>query len=180
MDPSKGWEMKEIDSYKDRFRFVRGDVSQLEDIMSAIKTHSIDRLVNWAFLLPGEVLQSNPRLSVKVNALGMCNSFEAARLSGITRVVYASSEGVYGPQDEYGDRDVVESDPMHPSSGYALMKQFAEILAAQYTQQTDIKFSALRPTIGYGHGGLTPIVVRQFGEIISLPAVGKPFSVDAV
>ncbi|HLB28461.1 MAG TPA: NAD(P)-dependent oxidoreductase [Dehalococcoidales bacterium] len=178
VNPPKEWMLKSIDKYKDRFRFVRGDVGELEDIVNAIKNYSIDRLVNWAFLLPGDVERS-PRLSVKVNALGMCNSFEAARLCGITRVVYASSEGVYGPQDEYGDRDVVESDPMHPGSGYALMKQFAEILAAQYTQQTDIKFSALRPTIGYGHGGLTPIVVRQFGEIISLPAVGKPFSVDA-
>ena len=133
VNPPKEWMLKSIDKYKDRFRFVRGDVGELEDIVNAIKNYSIDRLVNWAFLLPGDVERS-PRLSVKVNALGMCNSFEAARLCGVNRVVYASSEGVYGPQDEYGDRDVVESDPMHPGSGYALMKQFAEILAAQYTQ----------------------------------------------
>ena len=178
--PPRDWLLKEIDSYKDRFRFVRGDVGELEDLLNIIKTHSIDRIVNWAFLLPGVVLDSNPRLSVKVNALGMCNGFEAARLSGISRVVYASSEGVYGPQDEYGDREVTEDDAMHPGSGYALMKQFAEILAAQYTQQyPGINFSALRPTIGYGHGGLTPVVVKQFGEIISLPAVGKPVSFDA-
>ena len=176
VNPPREWAMKEIDSYKDRFRFVRGDVSQLEDIMSAIKTHSIDRLVNWAFLLPGEVLQNNPRLSVKVNALGMCNGFEAARLSGISRVVYASSEGVYGPQDEYGDREVTEDDAMHPGSAYALMKQFAEILAAQYTQQYGIKFTALRPTIGYGHGAINPELIKQFGEISSLPAIGKPIS----
>ena len=177
--PPREWLMKEIDSYKDRFRFVRGDVGELEDILNAIKTYSIDRIINWAFLLPGVVLESNPRLSVKVNALGMCNSFEAARLMGISRVVYASSEGVYGPQDEYGDREVTEDDHFHPGSGYALMKQFAEILAAQYAQQYGIKFSALRPTIGYGHGGLTPVTVKQFGEIISLPAVGKPVSFEA-
>lgn len=178
VNPPKEWMLKSIEKYKDKFRFVRGDVGELEDIVSAIRTYSIDRLVNWAFLLPGDV-EKSPRLSVKVNALGMCNSFEAARLCDVKRVVYASSEGVYGPQDEYGDRDVTEDDPMHPGSGYALMKQFSEILATQYSQQTDIKFSALRPTIGYGHGGLTPLVVRQFGEIISLPAVGKPFSVEA-
>jgi nucleoside-diphosphate-sugar epimerase len=172
--------MKEIDKYKDRFRFVRGDAGELEDIMNAIRTYSVDRLVNWAFLLPG-VTESNPRPSVKVNALGMCNAFEAARLSGVNRVVYASSEGVYGPQDEYGDRDVIETDQMHPGSSYALMKQYAEILAAQYTQQYPgaINFTALRPTIGYGHGGVTPLLIKQYGDLISLPAVGKPFSVDA-
>ncbi|MBI2850254.1 MAG: NAD(P)-dependent oxidoreductase [Chloroflexi bacterium] len=180
VNPPKEWMLKSIDKYKDRFRFVRGDVGELEDIINTIKTYSIDRLVNWAFLLPG-VVEANPRLSVKVNALGMCNSFEAARLCGISRVVYASSEGVYGPQDEYGDREVTEDDPMHPGSGYALMKQFAEILAAQYTQQYpgSINFTALRPTIGYGHGGLTPLLIKQFGEIISFPAVGKPISFEA-
>lgn len=174
----KEWLLKEIDAYKDKFRFVRGDVGQLEDILNAIKLYSIDRLINWAFLLPG-VVEGNPRLSVKVNALGMCNAFEAARLTGISRVVYASSEGVYGPQDEYGDREVTEEDPMHPGSAYALMKQFAEILAAEYTQQYGMKFTALRPTIGYGHGGLTPLLIKQFGDICSLPAIGKPISFDA-
>jgi nucleoside-diphosphate-sugar epimerase len=173
--PQKEWLLKEIDGHKDRARFVLGDVGELEDILNAIKTYSIDRLINWAFLLPG-VVEANPRLSVKVNALGMCNSFEAARLMGINRVVYASSEGVYGPQDEYGDRDVTEDDHLHPGSGYALMKQFAEILAGQYGRQYGINFSALRPPIGYGHGGLTPVTVKQFSEVVSLPAVGKPVS----
>lgn len=172
--PVKGWVMKSIERHKDKFFFVRGDVSELEDIVNAIKSYSIDRIVNWAFLLPG-VVEANPRLSVKVNALGMCNAFEAARLMGLSRVVYASSEGVYGPQDEYGDREVTEDDRMHPGSGYALMKQFAEILAAQYTQRYGIHFTALRPPIGYGHGGLTPLVVKQFSDIVSLPAIGKPF-----
>ncbi len=175
--PPKEWLLKSIEGYADRFRFVRGDVSELEDILSVIKTHSIDKLVNWAFLLPG-VVEANPRLSVKVNALGMCNSFEAAKLSGISRVVYASSEGVYGPQDEYGDREVTEDDPLHPGSSYALMKHFAEILAAQYTTLAGINFTALRPTIGYGHGGLTPTVIKQFSDIVSLPAVGKAISFD--
>jgi nucleoside-diphosphate-sugar epimerase len=172
--PVKEWVMKSVEKQRDKFSFVRGDVSELEDIISTIKSYSIDRIVNWAFLLPG-VVEANPRLSVKVNALGMCNAFEAARLTGISRVVYASSEGVYGPQDEYGDREVTEDDRMHPGSGYALMKQFAEILAAQYTQRYGINFTALRPPIGYGHGGLTPAVIKQFSDIVSLPAIGKPF-----
>ena len=177
--PVKDWVMKAIEPNKEKFNFVRGDVSELEDILSAIKKYSIDRLVNWAFLLPG-VVEGAPRLSVKVNALGMCNSFEAARLMGIPRVVYASSEGVYGPQNEYGDRDVTEDDERHPSTGgYAMMKLFAEILAQQYSDNHGLNLSALRPTIGYGHGGLTPIVVKNYSDICSLPAVGKPFITDS-
>lgn len=174
----KDWILKQIEPCKEKFRHVRGDVGELEDILNAIKTYNIDRIVNMAFLLPG-VVESNPRPGIKVNFLGMCNSFEAARLMGINRVVYASSEGVYGPQNEYGDRDVNEDDHMHPGSGYALAKQMSEILADQYGKLYGIKFSALRPTIGYGHGGLTPYVVKNYSDIISLPAAGKPVSFDA-
>ncbi len=175
--PTKEWVMKAMGKDSDRFRFVRGDVSQLEDIVVAIKDFSIDKLVNWAFLLPG-VVEKNPRLGIKVNCMGMCNSFEAARLMGIQRVIYASSEGVYGPQDEYGDREVTEDDRPHPGSGYALAKQLSEVLAAEYGQLFGLKFSALRPTIGYGHGGLTPLTIKQFSDLCSLPAVGKPISFD--
>jgi nucleoside-diphosphate-sugar epimerase len=177
--PTRDWVMKEIGSNVDKFRFVQGDVSNLDEILSVIKRFSVDRIINWAFILPGETLQSNPRIGVKVNELGMCNSFEAARLMGINRVVYASSEGVYGPQDDYGDRPVVEDDRMRPGSIYALAKQMSEMLADQYGKLFGINFTALRPCIGYGHGGLTPLMIKQFCDLVSLPAVGKPFSVTA-
>ena len=177
--PPREWFLKEIDKNKDRFHFVRGDASQLEDIQDAIKLFSIDALVNWAFLLPGEA-ESRPRASTKVNAMGMCNSFEAARLMGISRVIYASSAGVYGPQDEYGDREVTEDDHLHPGSGYALLKQYSEILADQYSRLYGLKLTGLRPVIGCGHEGWPkgPAMIRMFSDMVSLLAVGKPFSLD--
>jgi nucleoside-diphosphate-sugar epimerase len=176
--PTKEWVLKEIGRHSDKYKFVRGDVSYLEDILTAIKQFSIDRIINFAFILPGETMETNPRLAVKVNELGMCNSFEAARLMGISRVVYASSEGVYGPQDEYGNRDVTEEDKMHPGSAYAIAKQLSELLAAQYDRLYGINFSALRPCIGYGHGGLTPPLIKQFCDLVSLPATGKTFTTE--
>jgi UDP-glucose 4-epimerase len=176
--PPKDWIMTKYSEYGDKFQYCRGSVAELEDILNAIRTYEIDRLVNWAFLLPGDV-EADPRMSIKVNALGMCNAFEAARLTGIRRVIYASSEGVYGPQDEYGDREVTEDDHLHPGSAYALTKQLSEILAEQYAEKYGLNFTALRPTIAYGHGGRTPELIRQYSELVSLPAIGKPFSIDA-
>lgn len=175
--PTKDWVIKSLGTNKDKYISVRGDISELENILDAIKTHSIDRIVNWAFLLPG-VTEGLPRLSVKVNALGMCNSFEAARLAGISRMVYASSGGVYGPQAEHSDRDVTEDDEMHPRSGYSLMKQFSEIIAAQYAEQYGLNLTALRPTIGYGHGALNPQVIKWYSDICSLPAIGETYSIE--
>ena len=171
------WIAESYKRYAGKFGFIYGDVSQIEDILHAMKSYSVDRVVNLAFILPGAV-EENPRLSVKVNQLGMCNVFEAARIMDISRVVYTSSEGVYGPQYEYGERDVTEDDPMHPQSAYAIAKQLSEILAAQYTEKYKMNFTALRPPIGYGHGGQRPNIIKWFSDIVSLPAVGKPFSVE--
>jgi UDP-glucose 4-epimerase len=152
---------------------VRGTVAELEDILNAMRSYKVDRVVNWAFLMGAEV-NSNPRLSTKVNALGMCNAFEAARLMGIKRVVYASSETVYGPQKMYGEREVTEDDPLYPSHSYAVCKRFAEIIADQYTEQYDMNFTGLRPTIGYGHGGRSP--AQFWSDLPSFTAVGKPYT----
>jgi UDP-glucose 4-epimerase len=177
--PPRDWFLKQIEGYRERFHFVRGDASQLEDILEAIKQYAVDSLVNWAFLLPGEA-ENNPRPSTKVNAMGMCNSFEAARLMGISRVVYASSAGVYGPQAEYGDREVTEDDHLHPGSGYALLKQYSEVLADQYSRLYGLKLTGLRPVIGCGHEGWPkgPAMIRIFSELVSMAAVGKPVSLE--
>jgi len=171
--PPRDWFVKAIESYKDKFNFVRGDVSQIEDFLNAMKTYNIDKLVNWAFFM-GEQIETNPRMAVKINALGMSNAFEAARLMGVSRVIYASSETVYGPQDEYGDREVTEDDRLMPGHSYALCKRLAEVTASQYTEQYGMSFTALRPTIGFGYGAYFPPGAREFSDLVSLAAVGKP------
>jgi UDP-glucose 4-epimerase len=176
--PPREWFMNAIQKHIHKFHFVRGDVSELEEILNTIKTYSIERIVNMAFILTG-AFERNPRLAIKVNTLGMCNVFEAARLMGISRLVYASSVGVYGPQGEYGDREVNEDDHLHPGNAYGLTKQLSEMLAAQYSELYGINFSALRPFLGYGHGGVFPPIIKQFSDLVSLPAVGKPFSIEA-
>ncbi|MFH1834035.1 MAG: NAD-dependent epimerase/dehydratase family protein, partial [bacterium] len=99
--------LKNIEPFADRFAFVPGDISQLEDVLSAASTHGVDRMVNWAMILSQA---PNPRLNTRVGLVGACNVWEAARLLGIKRVVYASSETVYGEQKDYGDREVTEDD----------------------------------------------------------------------
>jgi nucleoside-diphosphate-sugar epimerase len=174
--PPPAWAMKAIDEYKDKFRFVRGSVAELEDILNAMKIQPIDGIVNWAFVMSLQELNSNPRLSTKVNALGMCNAFEAARLMGAKRVVYASSMTVYGPSDLYGDGEVGEDVVLSPNSSYAVCKRLAEIIADQYSQQYGIKFTGVRPTIGYGHGGRSP--AQMWSDMPSAVAVGKPYRME--
>jgi len=175
--PPPEWFMKTISENTDKFHYVRGDVSQIEDILNVMKLHSIDRVINWAFIMIGGGAIVDPRLATKVNVLGMSNSFEAAKIMGANRVIYASSETVYGPQAMYGDREVTEDDQTNPTHSYAVCKKYAEIMAADYSQQFGMNFTGLRPTIGYGHGGRSP--AQFWSDLPSNCAVGKPFSMEA-
>ena len=174
--PPPEWFMKSIEKHAGRFHFVRGNVAEFEDILNAMKQYDIDRVINWAFIMVAANVQVDPRLLTRVNVLGMSNAFEAARVMGADRVVYASSETVYGPQAMYGDRDVTEDDQTNPTHSYAVCKLYAEIMAGQYAQQFGMNFTGLRPTIGFGHGGRSPS--RFWSDMPSLAAVGKPFAME--
>jgi UDP-glucose 4-epimerase len=173
MAPPKDWFMKSIDKNAARFRFVSGNVTEIEDILNAMKQYKIDRLINWAFIMVTE-LQGEPRFITRVNIMGMSNAFEAAKIMGVKRVVYASSETVYGPQAQYGMREVTEDDTTNPTHSYAIAKLYAEIMAGQYQRLYGMSFTGLRPTIGYGHGGRSP--AQYWSDMPSLCAIGKPFS----
>ena len=163
--------------FGDKFHSVRGDVSQLEDILSVMKSFSVQKVVNFAYLMSRET-ENMPRLTAKINVLGMCNVFEAARLLGVSRVVYPSSVVVYGLQSEYGDREVTEDDTPHPSTAYGITKQLNELMAAKYSARYNMSIIGLRPGFGFGHGRRAAGVSQRFSDIVSLPATGKPVHIQ--
>src|SRR5881296_1888512 len=81
---------------------VRGDVTQFEDVMRTVLDVKPDRLINLAYGLGAG--EGNPHQVMRLDILGMDNCFEAARLAGVKRVVYASSIAVSGQQNHFGDR----------------------------------------------------------------------------
>ena len=174
--PKEGF-VRSIAEYSSRFHFVRGDISVLEDTLTAIKKYSIEQIVNLAYLM---VLESEemPRDVAKVNVLGMSNAFEAARLLGVPRVIYNSSNAVYGPQSTYGDKEVTEDDLLNPSSVYGITKQLNERMAAKYSELYGTRIIGLRPAFGFGHGREAAVVSDYFSGIVSLPAIGKPMFID--
>lgn len=176
LTPPKEWFMKLIGKDVKKFHFLQGNVAEIEDILNAMKKYKIDRVINWAFIMIAANAPVDPRLATKVNVLGMSNAFEAAKIMGAKRVVYASSETVYGPQAMYGMREVTEDDQTNPTHSYAVCKKYAEILADNYTQQYGMSFTGVRPTIGYGLGSRSP--AQYWADMVTNCAVGKPFSME--
>lgn len=109
---------------EDRVEVIQGDVTQFEDVVKAVMEAKPDRIINLAYLLGGG--EDNPHFTMRLNLLGMDNCFEAARLCGVNRVIYASSLAVSGEQKHFGDRLINEDDPSYGTGQYAMHKIFNE------------------------------------------------------
>ncbi len=158
-----------LSGMENQVQFVRGDVTRFEDVMKTIIEAKPDRIMNLAYLLGGG--EENPHFNMRLNILGMDNCFEAARLCGIKRVVYASSIAVSGQQSHFGERLVNEDDPTHGTSQYAVHKIFNEFQAQQYIQNYGMSITGIRPANVTG-----PDKVRgstDHAQCITLPARGE-------
>ena len=152
-------------------RVMRGDVSQFDDVMSAMTEAKPSRVVNLAYYLGSEHM---PHAAFKLNILGMDNCFEAARLLGVTRVAYASSLAVSGEQHFYGDRIVTEDDFRHGHVQYAMHKIFNEWQAEDYREKHGLEITAIRPANVTGNDKIVGSVDHV--KCITFPARGQPIS----
>jgi len=122
---------------------VRGDVTQFEDVMRTVLDVKPERLINLAYGLG--MGEGNPHQVMRLDILGMDNCFEAARLGGVKRVVYASSIAVSGQQRNFGDRLATEDDPVYGTSQYAMHKIFNEFQAKKYINNYGMSIIGVRP-----------------------------------
>ena len=122
---------------------VRGDVTQFEDVMRLILDVKPERVINLAYGLGAG--EGNPHQVMRLDVLGMDNCFEACRLAGVKRVVYASSIAVSGQQSHFGERLVNEDDPKHGTSQYAMHKIFNEFQAQKYIRTYGMSIVGVRP-----------------------------------
>jgi UDP-glucose 4-epimerase len=159
--------------------FVECDVSDSRDLGRIFEAHpDITHAIHLAYVMSAEV-EADPPLGVRVNVLGMANMFETALKHGLQRLVFTSSETVYGAsQRVYGDRAVMEVDCCSPADHvftYGVMKILNEFMAQKYVQRHGISIACARPPIVFGHG-------RKRGSLlwaetfVSLPAIGEPVS----
>jgi len=152
-------------------RVIRGDVAQFDDVVSAIAAARPSRIINLSYYLGSE---HAPHVATKLNILGMDNCFEAARICGVNRVVYASSLAVNGLQSHYGDRMITEDDFRHGTNQYAMHKIFNEFQAADYNEKHGMTITGIRPANVTGPDKVRGSVDHV--NCITQPARGKSVS----
>lgn len=151
---------------------VRGDMTHLEEIMAAIVDHGVQRLVALGyFMTPLLAPECRDLLNAaRVNVIGVTNLFEAARLARLQRVIFASTVGIFGYQDSYGDTPIDENtEARAPKSLYGLMKLVNNGLAERYAKTFGLQIVKVHSAAVIGPGN-----TAFSRRMIQLPALGKP------
>jgi len=146
----------------------RGDIADTEAVAAAAE--GCDRIVHLAGLLT-PACRDDPIAGARVNVLGTLNAFEAARRHGIGRVIYTSSGGVFGPDDDRLP---------FPTTHYGAFKLANEGSARAYWEDAGIASIGFRPFVVYGpgrEGGLSagPTLACRAaarGEAYAIPFTG--------
>ena len=166
-----------LEPYADRINFYRGDISQIPHLLEAINTFDVRKIIHMAALLPPDT-EDRPHFGMSVNIQGTNNVFEAARWSNIQRVVYASSIAVYGVQETFGDRPINETDLPDPVNVYGMTKAANDFAAGRYRERYNMDIRGVRICTVFGHGRVTGMTGMIGGLMMSLPAIGKPVTMQ--
>ena len=152
--------------------FVRGNMTNLEEVMAVIVDHGVQRIVALGyFMTPLLAPECRDLLNAaRVNIIGVTNLFEAARLVHLQRVIFASTVGIFGHQDAYGPELInEETEPHAPKSLYGLMKLVNNAMAERYTKTYGIQVVKVHSTAVIGPGN-----TAFSRRMIQFPALGKP------
>ncbi|WP_168200724.1 NAD(P)-dependent oxidoreductase [Allokutzneria sp. NRRL B-24872] len=103
---------------------VQGDLGDLPRMLAAINARDVDRIVHTAAQSHPKLSLSFPTATFHANVTGTLNLYEAARITGVTRIVNYSSERAYGNAEGF----VREDHALRPTTPYGVTKVTGELL----------------------------------------------------
>ena len=160
------------------------NIGDLGSVWRAFRHADPEVVVQLAYRL-GPETKSDPYEAMKVNIHGVNNVFEAARLHGTRRVIFASTIGVHGYQSAFGSDFITEDSttaavgPYSSAVPYGSMKIFNEMVARMYSDQFGLEVSGVRLSTLYGDGRKTGGQGPWVSGIVSAPARGEAIEVGA-
>lgn len=137
--------LENLESIQEDITFVEGDIQDEETL--ARVAEGCDAVFHQAAVVSVTKTVDDPVTSTAVNDLGTLKVLDAARNSGVERVVLASSSAVYGDDPQLPK---VESMVPHPLSPYAVQKLTNEYYAGLYFKLYGLETVCLRYFNVYG------------------------------
>ncbi len=160
-----------IADIKDKVKVIQGDLKVWNEVLNAVKDNKVHGIFHLGSMLslPSE---ENPWAAFQTNVCGTFYVFEAARLFGVEKVVFASTAATYGS----GTGEVIGDDTLQrPITMYGSCKLYGELLGRFYRRKFGLDFRSLRYCAVMGPGVKTIAVTQFYPWMVENAALGKPF-----
>lgn len=160
-----------------KFKFVKIDITDRENIFKLFESERPDIVVNFAAESHVDRSIVNPEIFLKTNILGTQVLMDACRKYGITRYHQVSTDEVYGdlPLDR-PDLFFTEETPIHTSSPYSASKASADLLVLAYHRTYGLPVTISRCSNNYGPyhfpEKLIPLMIANVLNDKPLPVYG--------
>jgi NAD dependent epimerase/dehydratase len=151
----------------------RGDLVNPEAVAAAVRNRDV--VLHLGALIPIPYSYVHPREFAAANVTGTLNVVEAARRTGVERIVQTSSSEVYGTAQKI---PIDEEHPLRPQSPYAATKVGADQLALSYQRSFGTPVVVVRPFNTFGPRqsarAVIPTIVTQAlsRDVVELGATG--------
>jgi UDP-glucose 4-epimerase len=169
----------EAPHYGQKCGFVRGDTRDIDRMTQVFKSGDV------VYLIAAEAnvnrFFESPLFSNDITATATLSVLEAARRTGVARVILASTEWVYGSLPEAGEEYITEDTPYteNPDHIYTSSKIAAELFCKNYRSLYGVNYTIMRYGIPFGERArpetVTPIFIQRIarGEPITIHGDGS-------
>ena len=148
-------DIKKIGKDKNLLRYEQLDITDIQNVEKIFQKYDLDSVINLAYGI-GAICEENPLLASKINIVGTTSIFEMIVKYKIRRLVFASSETVYGANQEFfGNKAVTEDDFVGIDNHfftYGVMKLLNEFMAEKYIKKHGCSIAYTRPSVVFGYG----------------------------
>lgn len=169
----------EAPRYGQSCAFIRGDTRDIDRMVQVFGSGDI------VYMLAAEAnvnrFYESPVFSNDITSCATLAVLEAARRAGVARVLFASTEWIYGSLPEEGEDKITEDTPCasNPDHIYTSSKIAAELFCRNYHRLYGVNFTIMRYGIPFGERArpetVTPIFIRRIarGEPITIHGDGS-------
>lgn len=143
-----------------KINLVVGDVINY-DLVHRL-SEGCDVIFHFAAILGVDIVADNPVETMEVEVIGTRNIAKAAIRNGVSKILYASTSGIYGHSNM--EKAVDEEIIVDPRTSYAMAKRYNEIYLSAMNEEKGINAICLRFFNVYGYNQDNRMVIPRFFE----------------
>ena len=174
--------INKIGKDKNLIKYEKLDITNYQNVEKIFQDYNLDSVIHLAYGI-GAICEENPLLASRINIVGTTTIFEMIVKYKIRRLVFASSETVYGANQEFfGNKAVTEDDFSGIDNHfftYGVMKLLNEFMAEKYIKRHGCSIAYTRPSVVFGYGRQNT-ALNWAEDFAAKPALNKtanlPFS----